>query len=108
MPSPRYWRAIPSRLRLEAVRCRSCENVVYPSRRICPHCHGTEWEPSELSRSGVLALETAGQAVVLAAMANTSAKGSIVLVGGSNELRKVLLPGVALILVAGVASAFLF
>jgi uncharacterized membrane protein (DUF4010 family) len=63
---------------------------------------------SELSRSGLLALETAGQAVVLAAMANTIAKGSIVLVGGSKELRKALLPGVALILVAGVASAFLF
>ena len=58
MPSPRYWRAIPSRLRLEAVRCRSCENVVYPSRRICPHCHGTEWEPSELSRTGEVVTST--------------------------------------------------
>ena len=52
MPSPGYWREIPTRLRLEAVRCRSCENVVYPSRRICPHCHGTEWEPAVLSRKG--------------------------------------------------------
>lgn len=63
---------------------------------------------SELSRSGALALETAGQAVVLAAMANTLAKGSIVLVGGSKELRKALLPGVGLILAAGIASAFIF
>jgi uncharacterized membrane protein (DUF4010 family) len=62
---------------------------------------------SELSRSGALALKTAGQAVVLAAMANTIAKGSIVLVGGSKELRKALLPGVGLILAAGIASAFL-
>jgi uncharacterized membrane protein (DUF4010 family) len=63
---------------------------------------------SELSRSGALDLGTAGQAVVLAAMANTMAKGSIVLVGGSNELRRALLPGLGLILVTGVAAAFLF
>jgi uncharacterized membrane protein (DUF4010 family) len=62
---------------------------------------------SELSNSGTLSLELAGQAVVLAAMANTIAKGAIVLLGGSKELRKALLPGVGLILVAGVASAFL-
>ena len=58
MPSPRYWRAIPSRLRLEAVQCRSCDNVVYPSRRICPHCHGTEWDPAVLSRSGEVVTST--------------------------------------------------
>jgi uncharacterized membrane protein (DUF4010 family) len=63
---------------------------------------------SELSRGGALSLQTAGQAVVLAAMANTIAKGAIVLIGGSKELRKALLPGVGLILVAGVVSAFLF
>jgi uncharacterized membrane protein (DUF4010 family) len=61
---------------------------------------------SELSRSGALDLTIAGQAVVLAAMANTIAKGSIVLVGGSKELRKAILPGLGLILVVGVAAAF--
>ena len=62
---------------------------------------------SELSRSGALDLTIAGRAIVLAAMANTVAKGSIVLVGGSKELRKAILPGLGLILVAGVAAAFL-
>lgn len=63
---------------------------------------------SELSRGGTLSLETAGNAVVVAAMANTIAKGGIVLVGGSKEMRKATLPGVGLILLVGVASAFIF
>ncbi|MEN8240577.1 MAG: MgtC/SapB family protein [Chloroflexota bacterium] len=62
---------------------------------------------SGMSRSGALELKIAGQAIVLAAMANTIAKGSIVLVGGSKELRKAILPGLILILVVGVAAAFL-
>ena len=32
MPSPRYWREIPSRYRLEAGRCRGCGRVAYPAR----------------------------------------------------------------------------
>ena len=62
---------------------------------------------SELSRSGALDLKIAGQAIVLAAMANTIAKGSIVLVGGSKELWRAIWPGLLLILVIGVAAAFL-
>jgi len=58
MPSPRYWRGIPFRSRLEAGRCRSCDNVVYPRRRICPHCHGVEWEPTRLSLHGEVVTST--------------------------------------------------
>ncbi len=58
MPSPRYWRAIPYRSRLEASRCKSCENVVYPPRRICPHCHGVDWEPTRLSLRGEVVTST--------------------------------------------------
>ena len=32
MPSPRYWREIPSRYRLEATRCGDCGRVSYPPR----------------------------------------------------------------------------
>lgn len=58
MPSPRYWREIPSRYRLEAGRCRGCSKVVYPARRICPACRGTEWEKVRLSRRGVVVTST--------------------------------------------------
>jgi uncharacterized OB-fold protein len=58
MPSPRYWREIPARSRLEAVRCRSCGRVVYPARRVCPDCRGTDLDPMRLSRSGKVVTST--------------------------------------------------
>ncbi|HEX9692827.1 MAG TPA: Zn-ribbon domain-containing OB-fold protein [Gemmatimonadales bacterium] len=54
MPSPRYWRETPQRFRLEAGRCRGCHKVVYPLRRICPHCGVSEWDPMQLSRRGTV------------------------------------------------------
>ena len=50
MPSPRYWREIPSRYRLEASRC-GCGKVSYPPRKVCPGCQGTSAELIELSHS---------------------------------------------------------
>lgn len=50
MPSPRYWREIPSRYRLEASRC-DCGKVSYPPRRVCPKCRGTNADTIELSHS---------------------------------------------------------
>ena len=58
MPSPRYWREIPSRYRLEAVRCRKCDKVVYPARRICPSCRGSDWEKTSLTRRGKVITST--------------------------------------------------
>ncbi len=58
MPSPSYVREIPARFRLEAGRCRGCGEVVYPSRRICPECRGTEWETIRLSRRGKVVTST--------------------------------------------------
>jgi uncharacterized protein len=52
MPSPRYWREVPNRFRLEAARCRGCGKVVFPARRVCPACRGTEWEKTTLSFKG--------------------------------------------------------
>ncbi len=58
MPSPRYWREIPSRYRLEAGRCRTCDTVVYPLRRVCPDCGATECERIHLSRFGKVITST--------------------------------------------------
>lgn len=63
---------------------------------------------AELSRTGSLDLNTASNAVILAAMSNTAVKGGIALFGGSVALRKPLLPAIILMLVAGLSLAFLF
>ena len=52
MPSPRYWREVPNRYRLEACRCGTCGKVSFPARRFCPECRSQEMEPTTLSRSG--------------------------------------------------------
>jgi uncharacterized OB-fold protein len=58
MPSPRYWREIPARYRLEAGRCRGCGKVTFPPRRVCPACRGTEWEKTRLSWKGKVITST--------------------------------------------------
>jgi uncharacterized membrane protein (DUF4010 family) len=57
--------------------------------------------------AGELDVGTAAQAIVLATMANTAVKGGIVLTSGSRSLRRALLPGFLLMLVTGIAVAFL-
>ncbi len=61
MPSPRYWREIPTRYRLEAVRCRSCGKTIFPARRVCPSCRGKELERTALSWSGKVVTSTVVQ-----------------------------------------------
>ena len=58
MPSPRYWREVPARFRLEAARCGSCSKVIYPARKICPACQGKEFEPTRLSLGGRVVTST--------------------------------------------------
>ena len=58
MPSPRYWREVPARFRLETTRCTACGKVTYPAFRICPACRGRELEPVTLSRTGVVVTST--------------------------------------------------
>ncbi len=55
---------------------------------------------------GGLSVTTGARAVVIGAMANTLAKGGIVLGTGAPELRRAILPGLLLMLVTGVAVAF--
>jgi uncharacterized OB-fold protein len=61
MPSPRYWREIPTRYRLEAVRCRGCGKVVFPARRACPQCRGSDFEKTALSHRGRVVTSTVVQ-----------------------------------------------
>ncbi|MBZ5637322.1 MAG: OB-fold domain-containing protein [Acidobacteriia bacterium] len=58
MPSPRYWRELPNRFRLEAARCRGCGKVAFPARRVCPACRGEAWEPTALSWKGKVVTST--------------------------------------------------
>lgn len=60
-----------------------------------------------LTRSGGLSLQTGSQAVILAAAANTLSKGAIVLLGAEKQLRKVILPGMILILISAAVTVFL-
>jgi uncharacterized OB-fold protein len=58
MPSPRYWREVPNRFRLEAARCSGCGKVSFPARRICPGCRGSDLEATTLSRKGKVVTST--------------------------------------------------
>ena len=58
MPSPRYWREVPTRFRLEASHCKPCGKTLYPARTICPDCRGTELEETKLSRNGKVVTST--------------------------------------------------
>jgi uncharacterized OB-fold protein len=58
MPSPRYWREIPTRYRLEGGRCPSCGKVVYPTRKVCPDCRAEGLETVTLSRRGRVVTST--------------------------------------------------
>jgi uncharacterized membrane protein (DUF4010 family) len=63
---------------------------------------------AELSRAGVLEMDKAALAIVLATMSNTLVKGSIAMIAGSSHLRRSLIPVIIMILVAGLGSALLF
>lgn len=62
---------------------------------------------SELSSSGGLDLPTAALGVMLSVLANTISKGGIVVWLGSPALKRAIWPGVALILLAGIAAIVL-
>ena len=52
MPSAGSWRALPQTYRLEASRCQKCSKVFYPPRKVCSKCHGREFEPFPMKRTG--------------------------------------------------------
>jgi uncharacterized OB-fold protein len=54
MSSPRYWREIPHRYRLEAGKCSKCGKGFFPKRLVCDDCKGREFETMTLSGRGEL------------------------------------------------------
>jgi uncharacterized protein len=58
MPSPRYWREVPPRYRLDAGRCASCGHVSLPSRLVCPQCRSRGMEAVRLTRRGTVVTAT--------------------------------------------------
>jgi len=58
MPSPRYWREVPARFRLEASRCPACGEVAYPPRRVCPACREGHPESLRLTPRGTVITST--------------------------------------------------
>jgi len=61
---------------------------------------------AELARTGEVASGTGARAIILAAVSNSLVKGGIVLATGAASLRRVVAPGLALILVAALGVAF--
>ena len=54
MSSPRNWREIPQRYRMEALKCQECGRICFPPRLICPKCHSREFESIRLSDEGTI------------------------------------------------------
>jgi uncharacterized protein len=52
MISPKYFREIPQRYRLEAARCKNCGKVYFPPRIHCGECKSKEFEIVKLSDTG--------------------------------------------------------
>jgi uncharacterized OB-fold protein len=50
--SARYWREIPQRYRLEAVKCKACGAIWFPPRLVCAECGKKDFEAVKLSDKG--------------------------------------------------------
>ena len=48
----RYWREIPQRYRLEAGKCKSCNETYFPPRLVCAHCGSRQFETVKLQDKG--------------------------------------------------------
>jgi uncharacterized OB-fold protein len=54
MISPKYFREIPQRYRLEAGKCKKCGQVYFPPRIVCPECKSRQYETIKLNPEGKL------------------------------------------------------
>ena len=63
---------------------------------------------AQLSDVGTVSLTVAAQSIVIATIANTIAKGTIVIIGGASVLKRALIPGMLIVLVTAVIATFLF
>ncbi len=62
---------------------------------------------AQLSKAGELSSQVAAQSIVLAAIANTITKGTIVLLGGALLLKRAILPGLLLMLLTALVLGWL-
>jgi len=63
---------------------------------------------AQLSDVGTVSMTVAAQSIVIATIANTIAKGAIVIIGGASVLKRALIPGMLIVLVTAVVATFLF
>jgi uncharacterized OB-fold protein len=54
MISPKYFREIPQRYRLEAGKCKKCGTAYFPPRLVCSECKSIEFTKVNLSSEGKL------------------------------------------------------
>jgi len=52
--SPLFWRFNPEIFRLMGVKCKDCNHITYPRRKICPVCGSLNIEEYKLSRKGTV------------------------------------------------------
>ena len=62
---------------------------------------------AQLSDAGTVSMTVAAQSIIIATIANTIAKGAIVIIGGASTLKRALLPGMLLVLVTAVVVTFI-
>ena len=58
MLTPRVYKEIPQRYRLEANKCKNCGKVCFPPRLVCPNCGSEEFEPYKLPDKGKIVTYT--------------------------------------------------
>ena len=63
---------------------------------------------AQLSDVGTVSMTVAAQSIVIATIANTIAKGAIVIIGGAAVLKRALLPGMLLVLVTALVVTLIF
>jgi uncharacterized membrane protein (DUF4010 family) len=61
---------------------------------------------AQISLAGELEINVAAQAIVLAAIANTITKGSMVMIGGAVPLKRAIFPGLLLMLVTAIILGY--
>ena len=62
---------------------------------------------AQLSDAGTVSMTVAAQSIVIATIANTIAKGAIVIIGGASVLKRALLPGMLLVLLTAIVVTLL-
>jgi uncharacterized membrane protein (DUF4010 family) len=63
---------------------------------------------AQLSKAGTVSLTVAAQSIVIATIANTIAKGAVVVLGGASVLKRALIPGMLMVLLTAIVVTLLF